>query len=175
MRSFVLDIMFEETQFSGNLRSLPTPVWLSICADGIRQQPTTPQVPATTTAHFQYPIRLVLNLPALDGYYFKTRLCTYTEDRSSVRVLANAQIALSRLLVGVPQQFTYPLLAVQNTAMELAIVSARAAISPLDLHGPGDFRGTYQASPGPPPYPGPQYAARRSTGGRGHGYPPSYR
>jgi hypothetical protein len=140
MANFVLDIVLEETQFSSQLRTLRAPVWLCVAADGIRQQPTTAQVPAKGTQRFCHPMRLVLNLPALEGYYFRTRLCTYNEDGSSVRVLANSQISLARFPTGTPQMFTYPLLNCHNTAMELAIVSARAAISRVDLQACGDPR-----------------------------------
>jgi hypothetical protein len=157
MANFVLDIVLEDTQFSSQLRSLRSPVWLCVTTDGIRRQLTTAQVPATGTQRFRHPLRLVLNLPALDGYYFRTRLCTYGEDGSSVRVLANSQISLAKLPIGTAQLFTYPLLNCHNPAMELAIVSARAAISRVDLQGcvdrmaplPGPMKPpTPQARPG---------------------------
>jgi hypothetical protein len=135
MANFVLDIVLEDTQFSSQLRSLRSPVWLCVTADGLRQQRTTTEVPATGTQRFHHPLRLVLNLPELDGYYFRTRLCTYGEDGSSVRVLANSQISLARLPLGTSQMFTYPLLNCHNPKMEFAIVRARAAISRVDLQG----------------------------------------
>jgi hypothetical protein len=94
---------------------------------------TTSQVSAHATARFHSPFRLVLNLPSLDNSYFKTSLCTLSDDGTQVRILGNSQIKLTSLPTNPPQQFTYPLLSIQDTRVEVAIVTARATIAPVNL------------------------------------------
>jgi hypothetical protein len=169
MTNFLLDVFIEDTQFATYLRNLRTPVWLLFQADGVRKSVTTPQVQTRSTAVFNFAIRLVLILPHLDKFYFKTSLCTLGENGTEVRIIANSQIRFTSLPTEPTRQFTYPLLSLQDHSMEVAIVSARASIKPLNLEaeeviptGPPRPRGP--PGSGPPQGPG-GWPPRR-------GYPP---
>jgi hypothetical protein len=150
MTNYVLDVMIEEVQFSGALRALPGPVWIVLQVDGVSRRIDCPHVNPAVTARMRFTARLVLNLPDLEGNYFKTSLCTYNDDQSRICVLANSQIKLTALPTGLPQHFTYPLLSCQDVTVDAAIVSASATISPIPREPEvKPIRSTYSA--GRPP------------------------
>jgi hypothetical protein len=136
MTGFLLDVQIEELQFSGYLHTLHPSVWLLLKADGVHQTIRGPQMSTLTTARFQFPCRLVLNLPCLEGYWFKTSLWSFDPNQSRQIAIASAQVRLENLPKSQFQRFSYPLLNVQNPKVTAAMVTATAAIRPIAL-GPG--------------------------------------
>jgi hypothetical protein len=131
-RKFLLDIIIEDVQFHACLKSLASPVWLVVKADGVRQQIAGPFLWANGVAQLNMGSRLVLDLESLDGHYFRTSLCTFTPDRGKVLILAGAQIPL----VGLPNRshsFTYPLLKASDFTTQAAIISAKSMLQELDF------------------------------------------
>jgi hypothetical protein len=132
-RKFLLDVIIEEVQFHGYLRSLPTTVWIIIKTDGVRQAVRSDAVWPRQTARLNLQLRLVLDLPCLEGYYFRTSLCTFTPDRSQVKVLASSQIALQSLPNDPCHSFTFPLLKAGDPSTEAVIIGAKTVLREIDL------------------------------------------
>jgi hypothetical protein len=100
------------------------------------------------------PVRLVLNLPTLDGSHFKATLRTRGYLSEDV-ALACSQIQLNTLMMGQPRRFSFPLMLVQNYQIPAAMVSVTVGLSMLPPpNRPQPYTG-YQPPPpmGPPPAP----------------------
>jgi hypothetical protein len=133
MANFLLHGVIQDVQFATKLRTLVTPVRLTLRAEGAHQQVTTGQFLANVTPHLHFPFCLALSLPALDNSHLKTSLCTLTSDHQRVCVLANSQIRFTHLPHEAGQEFTYSVLCVSNTNVVLALVTARCTIKRLDI------------------------------------------
>lgn len=127
----LLDLIIDETQFAGTIRTRQGPVWLVIHPDGLSQTVTTPRVSPISTAHFNMPIRLLLSVPSLSAGYLKVSLHGLSRDWAGVEVLATSQIKLMYLPTGTAKEFRFPLIRKGTTSEEAAVVSARGVISEI--------------------------------------------
>jgi hypothetical protein len=133
MTGFLFDIQIEEVQFSNYVHALHPSAWVLLKSDGITQTIRGPQMATHATARFQFPCRFILNLPSLDGHWFKTSLWAADPVQSRQVALASSQVKLENLARGGFQRFSYPLLNVQNPKVTAAMVTATASIRPLAL------------------------------------------
>jgi hypothetical protein len=136
MSGFLFDVQIEEVQFSNYVHALHPSVWLLLKSDGITQTIRGPQMATQATARFQFPCRFILNLPSLEGHWFKTSLWSVETGQARQVAIASSQIKLENLAAGGFQRFSYPLLNVQNPKVTAAMVTATASIRPLAF-GPG--------------------------------------
>ena len=127
----LLDIVIDETQFSGAIRTRPGPVWLVIHPDGLSNPVVTRKVSPNSTPYFNLALRLVLLVPSVNESYLKVSLCTPSADGARAEVLASSQIRLSCLPTGAPKSFTFSLIRRGTTSEEAALVSAKALVSEL--------------------------------------------
>jgi hypothetical protein len=131
MSGFLFDIQIEELQFSEYIHALHGTVWLLLKADGIQQTIKGPQMSTRGIARFQFPCRLVLNLPQLEGYWFKSSLWSFDENQGRQIAIASSQVRLDTLPKAGAQRFSYPLLNVQNSRVTAAMVTASTSIRPI--------------------------------------------
>lgn len=130
-QNFLLDLLVDEAQFAGCIRSRGMPVWLVIKADGVGTSIATKPV-APSTARFQLPVRWVLNLMSLESAYLKISLHSSGDPNYNV-ILASAQIRLSDIATRPAQNLTFPLLLHNNTTVEAALITIQANVSPLNF------------------------------------------
>jgi hypothetical protein len=145
MSGFLLDIQIEEVQFSAYVHTLYPSVSLFLKSDGVQQTIRGPQMSTLTTARFQFPCRLVLNLASLDGCWFKTSLWGYDATQARQIPIASSQIKLENLPKDEFQRFSYPLLNVRNTGVSVAMVTATAAIRPISFGSGAELVLTHQS------------------------------
>lgn len=148
MPTFLLDIVIDETELADPLPIMTTLMWLTVRADGVSQTASTSQQMTQSTIHFNYRVRLVLNLPTLEGRYIKISLCGSDAQGNGI-VLAGAQIRLTRLPYGTPKKFMFPLLAVESVTVQRATVGMTACISQVTKES--NQRSTYTSLPPPLP------------------------
>lgn len=150
-QAYILDILIEDGMVSREFSSLSTPIWALIRVDGVKNNFTTNQVPASPNPRFNTATRFVLNLPDLNGAHLKASLCTYKDGRTNV--FAISQIRLSSLPFGRPKRFSFPLMNSQNTNTQAATLNITATISQMTFHSGGNncYPQTQPNSPQMPP------------------------
>jgi hypothetical protein len=132
MPTYILDMLVEEAQLYWSLEGIQGPLWLTIRADGLGVAVDTPQVPASPTPSWRTPVRLILNLPTLEGRHFKAMLHSLG-SQGQILSLACSQIRLSILPNGRPARFSFPLQNTVNFSVQAATVSVTASISEVRL------------------------------------------
>jgi hypothetical protein len=132
MPTYLLDILIEEAQLLACCRSIRTPIWIRIRADGLCQPFDTRAVAACARPSWKTAVRLVLDLPRLEGAHFKATLNS-SGYVGEVLPIAASQVRLTGLPVGRPGRFVFPLQSAQDFGVQAAMLSVTASISEVAL------------------------------------------
>jgi hypothetical protein len=168
MPTYLLDILVEDAQLYTACSTIRTPLWITIRADGLQQGFDTPSVPACPRPSWRTPVRLVLNLPSLNGCHFKATLRT-SGYLGEVISIACSQVRLSGLPTGRPRSFQFALQNTRDFAEQAATLSVTAAISELALSPQAQPPGSGPPDAGPRQRPPATWRAYPGAIGRSYG------
>jgi hypothetical protein len=127
LSTYCLDVLVEGAALADGWRSIATPVFISVRADGVPRAAWTSPVAIAPNLTWREPFRLVLRLPGLDGF----SLIASLRAQTGAVVVAGGRLPLASLPFGRPARIVFPLQSASDAAVELAKLTIAAAISPI--------------------------------------------
>jgi hypothetical protein len=118
-----------EAELASDVQELRTDVAIEFRADGLETPVLVRPVPPSARVKWDFPARLILNLPDIGGHYMFASL--YSLDSTCRKTIARARIPLKALPVSNPKRFKFPLMHVANHAITSAQVTLTASLSAL--------------------------------------------
>ena len=130
--SYILDLVIKEAEFCSDMPIYTTPLWLNLKADGLPQEIHSNQAFPSKAPKWNYPIRLILQIPDVQAAYLYVTLCTFQSTLKTVYAIARSRIGLRTLPSGIPRQFKFPLM-LPNTSklgVYLTMVASLSEFTP---------------------------------------------
>jgi hypothetical protein len=129
----VLDLILNDAQLNPSaIEEIHGPLWFVISADGLASAFATPLRSISSGLQWNFRARLLIKIPDIQNSYLYMTLCTYGPSGEGSVAVARSRIGLRSLPMGVPKQFSFPLMRSQNGAQEMAKVRLCATASPVN-------------------------------------------
>ena len=132
-KQWILDVVIQEGQYVGDTDDVEGSLWFVVACDGTTQPFST--IPTglseRLTSKWDFPRRLILQVDDISRAYIFFTLCTYGKDGVGVIPIARSRICLRSLPIGSPKQFTFPMMSVKNSSLEVMQIKVLATLSLL--------------------------------------------
>jgi hypothetical protein len=111
--AWLLDAVVSNADWLLDILPMRGPIWLVITADSVEQPFSTPQAVPSRKLIWQYPFRLVVNVPDITVAYLYVSMCAYDQTRA-VQSIARCRIPLGTMPRGSAKMIRFPMLDAQG-------------------------------------------------------------
>ena len=126
--TYLLDVVVTRAEDLSPEYSSDAPIWLVFQADSLEQAFSTPKVPASNPT-WDYPFRLVLNVPDINISYLFVTMCTYDRQRQ-IKPIARCRLQLGSMPSGNAKKIQFPMLMKGNRVCTMRFCATISQYSP---------------------------------------------
>ena len=128
---WILDLLICDGDYVGNPDDVEGSLWLVVTVDGANGQFSTIRTGFSEHPVWNSPHRVILNVSNIRRAFMYFTLCTFGSGGVGVIPIGRSRVCLNSMPIGNPKLFSFPIMNVKNSSVELMSIRVTATLSLL--------------------------------------------